>query len=389
MGFNPISLLKRLRSFDSSFDGDGYPPTPVSSSFDTNASTDDSGADEGVDPDGADPTRPNNGGSGGPSQTEGGGAGQATHQPGGSQDPDSVDDPFDSEPGTNPGVDPSVPGSDPEDSGDDGDGEPLPSVAESTKTSDPLPSIHTGATTEVFATPTIETLAPTIHSAEEEPTDASMDVAGSGGDAGADSKKVAAIAVPVIVVCLALIGGLFFLMWRRRKRQAAQPPDDHFESSHPDMAETNAANSSPTRITPAPPPVNTVPTMRYDPAEAARSSPQEPPQTTNNQRLSAISVQLQRAQQPTVVDNRPLSHVKRNSVQQGSTALTEENLANLGDKSQSYGYQRPRSPFDHPDDDAVSEISGLSPGGQQGRDADEVSAVSSLENSEPARRRAQ
>ena len=227
-----------------------------------------------------------------------------------------------------------------------------------------------------------------------EPTDVDM-AAGSSSGSGSDSKRVAAIAVPVIVVCLLLIGGIFFFLYRRRKRQSAlaSASGSHIETNNGGMTQNNMSTEP--VVTPLPrlipPPSNAVPTMRYSAPEATRPSPQEPPQgDINNHRLSAIPVQLPRAQQPTVVTTRPQSHIKRNSVQQGSTALTEENLANLGDTPQGYGYQRPRSPFEHPDDDAVSAISGLSPtghAGNMGRDADEVSAVSSLEPSVPPRNR--
>lgn len=386
MGFDPFSLLKRLQVFESSVDGDGYPPSSINGALDPKSDPDSSNNNNnnnGGANSNANPTRPN--GINDPSKTEGSAVNPpATHEPNWSDEPD----PEEPHPGSNPSDDPGIPGiENPVTSVGEpgsGGGQTSLSTAESTRTADPSGGNGT------FLHPGIDPVATSSASSAEEPTDSGDGMASSSGSGGgADGKKVAAIAVPVIVVCLALIAGLFFFMWRRRKRQAAQASGYHVETSNPDMTQNNPADTSQTRM--APLPVSTVPTMRYDPAETTGSSPQEPPQNTNNQRLSAVSVQLQRPPQPAVVENRPKSQVKRNSVTQGSTALTEENLATLGDKPEGYGYQRPRSPFEHPDDDAVSAISGLSPDGNnphhQGRDADEVSAISSLENTEMPQRR--
>jgi hypothetical protein len=380
MGFDVLSLLKRLQSVDSSVgnDGDGYPPSPISSPFEAQTDADGSDADGDSDTN----VNPADEIGHGPSKTEDSPSGStATHISGAGSDNDP--ETGDSNPASGPGTEQPFPGEGPGNEPNPSIGQTLPSVAEPTATEPPGPSIFTG--TEVFAQPTIDPTATTTSSSAEEPTDTGQGIASSSGSGGgADGKKVAAIAVPVIVVCLALIAGLFFFMWRRKKRHTAQASGFNDETTAPDMVQTTAANIPPTQR--PLPPINTVPTVAYDPAQTAtRSSPQDPPQNTdtNNQRLSAISVQLQRAQQPTVVTTRPQSHVKRNSIQQGSTALTQENLASLGNTPQGYGYQRPRSPFEHPDDDAVSAISGLGPEGHnqqiQGREADEVSAISSLE----------
>lgn len=379
MGFGPLSLLKRFGSFQTSDDADSYPP---SLSVLIRSDDEDTG---GADPN-SDLSRPKDGEL---PQTKGAVSNpQATHNPPGG--PDRMGN---NEPGEAPGSHPHRPGEEDNPVLGDGFGHTT-AVVETTKAAAPT---HIG--NKPYSNPQIDPVATKTAPSSEEPTDTDSGLAASGGSgSGADGKKVAAIAVPVVVVCVALIVGLFFFLWRRRKRHAVQASAYHDETTNPGMTQNTHANTPPTLLVqqpqplppppPQPPGANTIPLM----------TPEEPPQNLNddsNQRLSAISVQLQRAQQqPAVVAARPKSHVKRDSApQQGSTALTEENLATLGDTPQGYSYQRPRSPFDHPDDDIVSAISGLSPGGNdprhQGREVDEVSAISSLEHTEMPPRRLQ
>jgi hypothetical protein len=118
------------------------------------------------------------------------------------------------------------------------------------------------------------------------------------------------------------------------------------------------------------------------PSQAA-SNDHIPPSQPYNHQINATP----RSQPPTLSVPTSPAGITEDRQPEGGSGLPETSPVTAGWRAGSE--DRPRSPFDHPLDDAMSEVSGLSDrrGATHSRDLDDISSVSSIGDDEPATRR--
>ncbi|GIK04945.1 hypothetical protein Aspvir_009044 [Aspergillus viridinutans] len=199
---------------------------------------------------------------------------------------------------------------------------------------------------------------------------------------GSSNTKTIAIAVPVSVVGAALLLGALFLLLRRRRRKTRQ--------ENPSNRQVDKAQATRTNLLPH----NGIPwnvgharshEVLFDgpyPSHAA-SNDHIPPTEPYNHQINTTP----RSQPPTLSVPTPPVGVTEHRRSEGGFGLLETSPVTAG--LQAGSEDRPRSPFDHPLDDAMSEVSGLSDrrGVTHSRDLDDISSVSSIGDHEPATRR--
>ncbi|PKX93650.1 uncharacterized protein P174DRAFT_420240 [Aspergillus novofumigatus IBT 16806] len=199
---------------------------------------------------------------------------------------------------------------------------------------------------------------------------------------GSSNTKTIAIAVPVSVVGAALLLGALFLLLRRRRRKTRQEDPSDLQV---DMAHTTRTNLLPQNGTPWNVGHARSHEILFDgpyPSQAA-SNDHIPPSQPYNHQINATP----RSQPPTLSVPTPPAGVSEHRQPEGGLGLPETSPVTPGWRAGSE--DRPRSPFDHPLDDAMSEVSGLSDrrGATHSRDLDDISSVSSIGDDEPATRR--
>ncbi|EAW22189.1 uncharacterized protein NFIA_008660 [Aspergillus fischeri NRRL 181] len=238
------------------------------------------------------------------------------------------------------------------------------------------PTSLTSSITNVLATAT--TVIPSISSStgtSPQPGDSSS---------GSSNTKTIAIAVPVSVVGAALLLGALFLLLRRRRRKTRQENPSDLQV---DMAQATRTNLLPQNGTPWNVGHARSHEILFDgpyPSQTASNDhiPIRPAQSSNHQINTTP-----RSQPPTLSIPTPPAGVTEHRQPEGGLGLPETSPVTAGWRAGSE--DRPRSPFDHPLDDAMSEVSGLSDrrGATHSRDLDDISSVSSIGDDEPATRR--
>ncbi|GFF78441.1 hypothetical protein IFM53868_02341 [Aspergillus udagawae] len=198
---------------------------------------------------------------------------------------------------------------------------------------------------------------------------------------GSNNTKTIAIAVPVSVIGAALLLGALFLLLRRRRRKTRQ---ENPSNLHVDMAQATRTNLLPH---------NGIPwnvgharsheTLFDGPYPSQAASNDHIPEAQPYNQLNAVP----RSQPATLSVPTPPAADTEHRQPEGGFGLTETSSVTAG--LQAGGEDRPRSPFDHPLDDAMSEVSGLSDrrGATHSRDLDDISSVSSIGDHEPVTRR--
>lgn len=201
-------------------------------------------------------------------------------------------------------------------------------------------------------------------------------------NSGSSNTKTIAIAVPVSVVGAALLLGALFLLLRRRRRKTRQEKPSDLQVDKAQTTRTNLLQQNGT-------PWNVGHARSHEilfdgpyPSQAA-SNDHIPPVQSYNHQINATP----RSQPPTLSVHTPPAAVTENRQPEGGLGLPETSPVTAGWRAGSE--DRPRSPFDHPLDDAMSEVSGLSDrrGATHSRDLDDISSVSSIGDDEPATRR--
>lgn len=201
-----------------------------------------------------------------------------------------------------------------------------------------------------------------------------------GSSSGSSNTNTIAIAVPVSVVGAALLLGALLLLLRRRRRRTRRenPPDLAVDMAQTttnllpqDGASWNVGLAG----------SHEIPFGGPFPPQAASNNPITPIQPYDHQ-INATPT----AQPPILsVPTSPAGATERRQ-SEGGLGLPETSAAAAGWQARSG--DRPRSPFDHPLDDAVSEVSGPSDrGATHSRDLDDISSVSSIGDDERVRRR--
>ncbi|KAH1460838.1 hypothetical protein KXX13_007520 [Aspergillus fumigatus] len=200
---------------------------------------------------------------------------------------------------------------------------------------------------------------------------------------GSSDTKTIAIAVPVSVVGAALLIGALFLLLRRRRRKTQQENPSDLQV---DMAQPTRTNLLPQNDTPWNGHARSHEILFDGPYPSQTASndhiPIRPAQPFNHQ----INM-TPRSPPPTLsVPTSPAGVTEHRQPEVG-LGLPETSPVTAGWRAGSV--DRPRSPFDHPLDDAMSEVSGLSDrrGATHSRDLDDISSVSSIGDDEPATRR--
>ncbi|PYH90016.1 hypothetical protein BO71DRAFT_402584 [Aspergillus ellipticus CBS 707.79] len=212
-------------------------------------------------------------------------------------------------------------------------------------------------------------------------TSSSTSSASSNSSGSGNNTKTIAIAVPVAVVGAAIIAGLlFFIMRRRRQRSRNSPPPNPQVDMGvvPRQAVPRSGNTwefapASSHDIPFSGPIPGRPVTQ--PGHSANSS-RDLDATSSSQNLTAAAQSTPR--EPAMNDYE--EHRKTTAATRTSMPVISPSIPVWQDQRHS----RPISPFDHPLDDAISEVSHIS--GQRSvahhRDLDDISSVSSFEDDE-------
>ncbi|KAG2421064.1 hypothetical protein HFD88_000680 [Aspergillus terreus] len=235
------------------------------------------------------------------------------------------------------------------------------------------------ATTSSPTPQTLSTTSPTPAADSLDGVDGADNDAGRGGGGIPTTTKVA-IAVPVAVVGTIVLAALIFFLLKRRQRK--QPKNVLSSPSQTEMNLGPASSHQQSRAlwTSVPQPAEN------SAAFAAASIPRRPVPQTGDQEIPAqgpgrrgMSSESGRGQ------SRFIEHENLDDVPRGAPVViaAQRSVEQRPGTGQCHSQGRPQSPFDHPLDDAMSDISELSDkrlsSQRRGLD-DDVSSVSSFED---------
>ncbi|RHZ50035.1 uncharacterized protein CDV56_105759 [Aspergillus thermomutatus] len=256
-------------------------------------------------------------------------------------------------------------------------------------------SLFTPELTDVIV-PTIETtydptsLTSSITTVLETATTLTSSISSSSGtspqtgdsSSGSSNTKTIAIAVPVSIVGAALLLGALFLLLRRRRRKTRQENPSNLQV---DMAQTTRTNLLPhngSSWNVGHAHSHEIPFEGPYPSQAA-STNRVPPTQPYSHEINETS----RSQPSTLSVPAAPAGVTESRQPESGFGRPETSPVTAG--WQAGSEDRPRSPFDHPLDDAMSEVSGLSDrrGATHSRDLDDISSVSSISDDEHETRR--
>ncbi|RHZ61479.1 hypothetical protein CDV55_101713 [Aspergillus turcosus] len=237
------------------------------------------------------------------------------------------------------------------------------------------PTSLTSSITNVLVTAT--TVVSSISSSTGSSSTGTSPQAGD-SSSGSSNTKTIAIAVPVSVVGAALLLGALFLLLRRRRRKTRQENPSDLAV---DMAQTTRTNLLPQN--------GTSWNVGHTGSHEIPFEGPFPSQTASNNHIPPIQPYdhqinaTPRAQPSTLSVPTPPAGVTEHRQTEGGLGLPETSPVTAGSGD------RPRSPFDHPLDDAMSEVSGLSDrrGATHSRDLDDISSVSSIDDDDRVTRR--
>ncbi|KAF7179101.1 hypothetical protein CNMCM7691_008030 [Aspergillus felis] len=236
-----------------------------------------------------------------------------------------------------------------------------------------IPTSLTSSNTNVLVTAT--TVISSISSSTGTPSQT------GDSSSGSSNTKTIAIAVPVSVVGAALLLGALFLLLRRRGRKTRQENPSNLDV---DMAQATRTNLLPHNGIPWNVGHARSHEIHFDgPYPSQAASNEHIPEAQPYNQINAAP----RSQPATLSVPTPPAAVTEHRQPEGGFGLPETSPVTAGLRAGSE--DRPRSPFDHPLDDAMSEVSGLSErrGVTHSHDLDDISSVSSIGDHEPATRR--
>ncbi|KAF7128538.1 hypothetical protein CNMCM5793_003326 [Aspergillus hiratsukae] len=246
------------------------------------------------------------------------------------------------------------------------------------------PTSLTSSITNILATATtvISSISLSIDSSSTGSSSTGTSPQTGDSSSGSSNTKTIAIAVPVSVVGAALLFGALFLLLRRRRRKTRQKNPSDLAV---DMGQTTRASLLPqngTSWTVGHAGSHEIPFEGPFPSQAAPNNHIQPTQPYDHQINATPRAQPSALPVPT-----PPPGVTEHRQTEVGLALPETSAAAAG--WQAGSGDRPRSPFDHPLDDAMSEVSGLSDrrGATHSRDLDDISSVSSIGEDERVTRR--
>ncbi|PWY89954.1 hypothetical protein BO70DRAFT_377171 [Aspergillus heteromorphus CBS 117.55] len=245
-----------------------------------------------------------------------------------------------------------------------------------------IPSIDatTGSISQTTTTTTTTSEATTQATTMSSSTSsASSNSAGDGGSSSGSNTTAIAIAVPVAVVGVAIIAGLLFFLMRRRRQRSRIPPPDPQDNMRTVPRQAGPQNGSTWEFGPAS--SHDVPFSGPIPGRPVTHHSQSSVDSTRHIDASSSSQNLTTAAQSAPDEEPAMQDYSERHEARISMPVISQSIPVW----QEPRHDRPTSPFDHPLDDSISEISHMSDPRQSAahhRDLDDISSVSSFEDDE-------